>query len=271
MGMWNSRKGQNRCGLMKELTQIKNGVLYLWIALATIVLIWMAVSYHSVAGTKLDSLLGETKRGVETIQTRSMTKPLNFKCGIKACPDDHFTFHLKSGVANILGPRICFEGETLVSGVKNNIVVGLNIALLRGDTGEIVKTAAFDMYAGKVEPVVEFLKAIKPNTIVLVASYDEPAWIMTSEIRELFSNLGSSEILTLASRDSWVFAGVSGIIGKSPYERVIKNDVNTNMYAGWPGTVALGGCFPKTTHQNDMNQEHHLKQQMSNSSKAHSS
>lgn len=38
------------------------GVLYLWIALATIVLIWMAVSYHSVAGTKLDSLLGKAAK-----------------------------------------------------------------------------------------------------------------------------------------------------------------------------------------------------------------
>ncbi|KAL2091420.1 hypothetical protein ACEWY4_013683 [Coilia grayii] len=243
--MWTSRKGKHKRGLIEEMR--KTGILHLWMVLVTVSSIWTLVYFMPTIRTGLGDLFA----GGGTGQT--MMKPLHFKCGVKACPDDHFAFQIKSGIANILGPRICFEGRTLMSGVSNNIMRGINIALLKGDTGELIKTAAFDMYAGKPEPVVEFLQEIKPNTIILVASYDEPAAIITREIRDLFFKLGSNEILELASRESWVFAGASGAVGKSPYERVVKNNPSINKYGSWPDTAYIEGCFPKNPTGKDLN------------------
>lgn len=210
-----------------------------------------------VQSDKINKMYIETKdefwRRVEAIQGGNLDKPVSYTCGVDKCPDGYFTFHLKSGIANILGPRICFEGNMLMSGVANNIGRGINIALLKGDTGEVLKSDRFDMYSGKPEPVVEFLSDIEKNTIVLVVSYDEPALLLTSQIRELFSDLGSTEITTLSTRDSWVFAGAQGIIGKSPFERTVKNEKNSNQYEGWPAPAHIAGCFPVNPYGKQLN------------------
>ncbi|XP_076124226.1 protein FAM3C isoform X1 [Alosa pseudoharengus] len=270
--MWTIRKGQSGGG-----PQRRQDWKRLLIVLTTIALTWILVSYQSVLKMKVVNLLGDTEGFVQSdmfkktyaetqdeverrmaslgLQRRSLDKPAPSKCGINTCPDGYFAFHLKSGVANILGPRICFEGNMLMSGVANNIGRGINIALLKGDTGEVLTMARFDMYDGKVEPVVDFLNAIKVNTIVLIASFDEPAHTLTSQIRKLISDLGSTEILTLASRDSWVFAGARGVIGKSPFEQVIKSDKSNNKYKGWPETANVGGCFPQNPYKKKLNND----------------
>ncbi|NXI64206.1 FAM3D protein, partial [Anseranas semipalmata] len=71
------------------------------------------------------------------------------KCGNqRSCPTDHFAFKIISGAANVVGPSICFDDEILMSNVKNNIGRGLNIALVNGTSGQLLKTATFDMYSG---------------------------------------------------------------------------------------------------------------------------
>ncbi|XP_062401855.1 protein FAM3C-like [Sardina pilchardus] len=258
--MWTIRKGQNG-GLSLRRHDWKR----ILIVLTTIAFIWILLSYQSVLKIKVTNILGDAEgfvqsdifkkiyadtqnevgRRMELLGLQKRNNPFPSKCGINQCPDGYFTFHLKSGIGNTLGPRICFEGNMLMSGVANNIGRGLNIALLNGDTGELLTTSRFDMYDGKVEPVVDFINGIKLNTIVLIVSFDEPARILTSQLREMISDLGSTEIHTLASRDSWVFAGARGIIGKSPFESVAKNNRSTNYYREWPATVHTGGCFPK--------------------------
>ncbi|NXT99232.1 FAM3C protein, partial [Buphagus erythrorhynchus] len=104
------------------------------------------------------------------------TKPPRYKCGIsKSCPEKHFAFKMSSGAANVVGPKICVEDNVLMSGVKNNVGRGINIALVNGKTGELLDTKFFDMWGGDVAPLIEFLKTIQDGTIVLMATYDDGA------------------------------------------------------------------------------------------------
>ncbi|XP_058932239.1 protein FAM3D [Kogia breviceps] len=168
------------------------------------------------------------------------------KCGLsKSCPDNFFVFKISSGAANVMGPSMCFEGQTIMSPVKNNVGRGLNIALVNGTTGKVMTQKYFDMYSGDANLLVKFLKGIPEGTLVLVASYDDPGTKMNDEIRKLFSNLGSTYAKQLGFRDSWVFLGARDINGKSPFEEFLKNNPDTNKYDGWPELLELEGCVPQ--------------------------
>ncbi|CAG5927508.1 protein FAM3C [Menidia menidia] len=174
------------------------------------------------------------------------TKPLRHKCGLsKACPPDHFAFKMASGAASVVGPKICLEDKLLMSSLKNNVGRGINIALVNGKTGEGLKTAYFDMWAGDVAPFIKFLKEIEDGTVVMMASFDDPATKLNDEARKLIADLGSSAVNNLAFRDNWIFVGGKGIKTKSPFEQHIKNSANTNKYEGWPEVLEMEGCVPQ--------------------------
>uniref|UniRef100_A0A8C3P0X3 FAM3 metabolism regulating signaling molecule D n=1 Tax=Cyanoderma ruficeps TaxID=181631 RepID=A0A8C3P0X3_9PASS len=168
------------------------------------------------------------------------------KCGNqKGCPQNHFAFKIISGAANVVGPSICFEDSVLMSSVKNNIGRGLNIALVNGTTGQLLQTDSFDMYSGDVTKLQIFLQGIKRGTLVLTASYDDPATKMNDKVRAYFTELGSSHVHSLGFRDNWVFLGAKGLMNKSPFEKYIKNDQKTNKYEGWPELLEMEGCAPR--------------------------
>ncbi|KFP82660.1 Protein FAM3D, partial [Apaloderma vittatum] len=168
------------------------------------------------------------------------------KCGIqKSCPQNHFAFKIISGAANVVGPSICFDDVILMSSVRNNIGRGLNIVLVNGTSGQLLKSEAFDMYSGDINKLDTFLQEIKHGTIVLVASYDDAATKMNDKIRAHFVELGSSHVNKLGFRDNWVFLGAKGLHNKSPFEDYIRNDVKTNKYDGWPELLELEGCAPR--------------------------
>ncbi|EPY81027.1 hypothetical protein CB1_000762002 [Camelus ferus] len=168
------------------------------------------------------------------------------KCGLsKSCSANFFAFKISSGAANVVGPSMCFEGQTIMSPVKNNVGRGLNIALVNGTKGTVLRHGSFDMYSGDPNLLVKFLKEIPDGTLVLVASYDDPGTKMNDEIRKLLSNLGSSYAKQLGFRDSWVFLGAKGLKSKSPFEEFLKNSPDTNKYDGWPELLELEGCVPQ--------------------------
>ncbi|NXK49733.1 FAM3D protein, partial [Chauna torquata] len=168
------------------------------------------------------------------------------KCGNqRSCPTYHFAFKIISGAANVVGPSICFDDEVLMSNVKNNIGRGLNIALVNGTSGQLLKVGTFDMYSGDITQLETFLQEIKDGTLVLVATYDDAATKMNDKVRVLFSALGSSHINQLGFRDNWVFLGAKRLQGKSPFEQYIKNEQKTNKYDGWPELLEMEGCAPK--------------------------
>ncbi|KAM9272195.1 protein FAM3D [Cariama cristata] len=192
---------------------------------------WKAVSLRSWLGLH-SSLAGEQL-------------PPN-KCRIqKSCPQNHFAFKIISGAANVVGPSICFNGMILMSSVKNNVGRGLNIALVNGTSGQLLKADTFDMYSGDVNQLDTFLQEIKHGTIVLTASYDDAATKMNDKVRAHFVELGSSHVNKLGFRDNWVFLGAKGLKNKSPFEELIKNNEKTNKYDGWPELLDMEGCAPR--------------------------
>ena len=160
-----------------------------------------------------------------TSESMSTPPQPRHKCANKRdCPADHFAFRIISGAANVVGPSICFEDRILMSTVKNNIGRGLNIALVNGKSGQLLKVGSFDMYSGDVTQLETFLQEIKDGTIMLVATYDDAATKMNNKVRALFLALGSRYANQLGFRDNWVFLGAKGLKGKSPFEEHIKND-----------------------------------------------
>ncbi|XP_078399748.1 protein FAM3C-like [Cetorhinus maximus] len=177
------------------------------------------------------------------VAERGVKKPL---CGMEIhCPENHFSFRIRSGAASVVGPNICFNDKVLMSGIRNNIGRGLNIALVNASTGQLLATDFFDMWSGDVKLLLNFLNRVKPGTLFLLASFDDPATKMTDEARTLFTELGSSLIHNVNFRDNWVFVGGKPIKEKSPFEQVLKNDKAKNKYGDWPEAVEMEGCVPR--------------------------
>ncbi|KAK5912573.1 hypothetical protein CesoFtcFv8_002432 [Champsocephalus esox] len=169
------------------------------------------------------------------------------KCGLsRVCPPDHFAFYIVSGAANVIGPKICFEGNIIMSNVKNNVGSGLNIVVVNGENGDVETFTYFNMHIGNSDAILEYLKNIDPGMIVLVASFDDVTAKMTDEIRAVFVGMGSTLITSVKRRDNWVFAGGAGRDNKSLFEKKAVNDESTNVYEDWPDIVELSGCYPRT-------------------------
>ncbi|KAM4740155.1 protein FAM3C [Anableps anableps] len=170
------------------------------------------------------------------------------KCSLSTvCPSDHFAFKIRSGAANVVGPKICFDGKNIMSHILNNVGPGLNIVVVNGENGVVEKFGYLNMISGNSADILAYLKEIKPGMIVLVASFDDAATKMTDEIRHMFVEMGSTLIGSVKHRDNWVFAGRMGIKIKRFFEQRAENDRKANIFDGWPEMVEVGGCFPRTT------------------------
>ncbi|XP_044048224.1 protein FAM3C-like isoform X2 [Siniperca chuatsi] len=161
------------------------------------------------------------------------------------CPEDHFSFFIQSGAANVVAPKICIQNKLVLGTVLNNAGYGINVVILNGKTGEVTKTGHFDMYSGDVKPLIELLQSIEEGSAVLMASYDDPSSKLTEEAKKLISELGSSAVQSLGFRDNWVFVGGKGATVKSNFEKYLKNDNTKNKYENWPELIELQGCIPK--------------------------
>ncbi|KAM6926302.1 protein FAM3C-like [Lycodopsis pacificus] len=166
-------------------------------------------------------------------------------CSIRDCPVDSFSFFIQSGAANVVPAKICLQNKLVLGAVLNNAGPGINIVLMNGKSGEVMKTGTFNMYSGDVKPLIEFLKSIETGNVVLMASYDEPATKLTEEVRQLISELGSSSVRSLGFRDNWVFVGGKGASAQSSLEKYMKSDGAKNKYDGWPELIEMRGCIPR--------------------------
>ncbi|XP_019751309.1 protein FAM3C [Hippocampus comes] len=164
-----------------------------------------------------------------------------------SCPPDHFAIHVRSGAANVVGPKICFDGKTIMSHVLNNVGPGLNIVVVNSENGAVDRCGYLNMKDGVPEDILAYLKEIKPGEIVIVASFDDATTKMTKEMREIFVGMGSALIESVSYRDNWVFAGRGGTASRSSFEKRAANDDASNVYDGWPMAVEVGGCFPRSS------------------------
>ncbi|XP_019360404.1 PREDICTED: protein FAM3D isoform X2 [Gavialis gangeticus] len=198
---------------------------------------WKSISLRSWFGS---SVLADPSASHAQPQT-----PRN-KCGnVKSCPQNHFAFKIISGAANVVGPSLCFDDNLIMSSVKNNIGRGLNFALMNGTTGQLIKTDNYDMYSGDVKHLVAFLKTIQNGTLVLVASFDDPATKMNDEARTLLTNLGSTYAATLHYWDNWVFLGEKDREDKSPFEKLLQLNKETDRELKLPVALKMEGCIPQ--------------------------
>ncbi|CAN9508159.1 unnamed protein product [Ophioblennius macclurei] len=219
-----------------------NGVLKLaGLICAFLLLVFLAYQLSESSDFQLHKLF--SKSFPDSAETQ---RPPRYKCGLsKGCPAGHFAFKVASGAASVVGPRFCLEDKLIMSSVKNNVGRGINIALVDGRTGEMKKTDSFDMWSGDVVPFIKFLKEIEDGSIVMMASFDDPATKLNDEARKLIADLGSTAIGNLKFRDNWIFVGGKGIKTKSPFEQHIKNSADTNKFDGWPDVLEMEGCIPQ--------------------------
>uniref|UniRef100_A0A671TLA6 Protein FAM3C-like n=2 Tax=Sparus aurata TaxID=8175 RepID=A0A671TLA6_SPAAU len=159
------------------------------------------------------------------------------------CPDYHFSFYMRSGAENVMGPKICIQNKMVLGMMLDNVGHGLNIVIMNGKAGNITETGHFNMYNNEVEPLIKFLKSIEDGSVVLIASWDEPSSNLNDEAKMLIADLGSFAVSSLGYRDNWLFVGGKRATMRN-FEKHLKNDNNLNKN-GWPQEVELKGCIPK--------------------------
>ncbi|XP_078103593.1 protein FAM3C [Sander vitreus] len=218
------------------------------LAVTIVVLItWLIAIKSFDVQEKARHILGFNVIDQITLKSKTATTTPEPKCSLsRVCPPDHFALHISSGAADVVGPKICFDGKIIMSHVLNNVGPGLNIVVLNGENGIIEKCGYLNMKIGNPEDILAYLKAIKPGMIVLVASFDDVATKMTKEMMEVFVGMGSTLIKSVKHRDNWVFAGRAGTENRSLFEKHAVNDEKANIYERWPEMVEVGGCLPRT-------------------------
>ncbi|XP_070815265.1 protein FAM3D [Chaetodon trifascialis] len=222
-------------------------VLHLPAVIVVFLITWAIFINSYDVQEKARNILGLSLPDKITTKYETATAAPQPKCSLsRVCPPDRFALHIRSGAANVVGPKICFEGKIIMSHVLNNVAPGLNIVVVNGESGVVEKHDSLNMASGNPDDILAYLKEIKPGMIVLVASFDDVTEKMTNEMREVFAGMGSTLINSLKYRDSWVFAGRAGTQNKSPYEMQAVNDEKTNIYEEWPDLVEVAGCFPRT-------------------------
>uniref|UniRef100_UPI0037E739C9 protein FAM3C n=1 Tax=Semicossyphus pulcher TaxID=241346 RepID=UPI0037E739C9 len=206
-----------------------------------LVIAWGLSITHNV---QISSIKKLGLSNIKTLQTED-EKESNACSPPKPCPPETYSFHIWSGAANVVGPKICFDGKIVMSHVLNNIGPGLNVVVIDEKRGVVEKFDFLNMINGNSQQILEYLKNIQPGRLVLVATYDDAIPQMTNEIREAFEKMGSTMISDLKSRDSWVFAGKTGAKAASHHEKISVNDPKTNVYEDWPSMTRVGGCILK--------------------------
>ncbi|CAL8381720.1 unnamed protein product [Boreogadus saida] len=217
---------------------MRNKVLIVYIATVAAATVMLKEFYH----TKEYGRIKAIRFGIQTMnQSIKSVK----KCDLsKDCPLSHYALRIKSGAANAVGPSICFDGDIVMSHGLRNVGPGLNIVQVHGNNGTIKRFDCLDAKDGMPGDTLTDMIEIVPGTIVLVASFDDVSTMMPEESKDILVRLGSTLVKRIKYRDTWVFAGSSGMT--SPFEELTPNDEETNKYGGWPAMAEVSGCFPRT-------------------------
>ncbi|XP_078138977.1 protein FAM3C-like isoform X1 [Centroberyx gerrardi] len=220
---------------------IRRILQYLLVSASLLILVIVILQkYNYVFSAEFPLAEGRHKR-----IPKLLSKVSDGLCGVKNCSEDHFSFFIQTGAANVVPPKICLENKLVLGSATNNAGSGINIVVVNGRTGEVIKSGHFRMYDQDVQGLLDFIKSIEKGSAVLMASFDEPATNLNDEAKKLIGELGSSAIQSLGFRDNWVFVGAKGGGMKSSLEKHLKNDKENNKYEGWPEVIDLEGCIPK--------------------------
>lgn len=167
------------------------------------------------------------------------------KCGLAASCLSGFAFKIASGATNAVGPQICFDGKIIIEKTVGHGRPGITIVVIKETTGELIKTATYNMWNGDVRELIEFLKSIEDGSFVLMATFDDPATKLNEEARNMIAELGSAYVSKLKFRDNWVFVGGKKTMTQVSFEQHLKNDKSINQYGAWPEMIEMEGCIPR--------------------------
>lgn len=171
---------------------------------------------------------------------------LKFKCDT----EKEYSFRIISGAANVIGPRICWNGKDIMRSKLNNVDRGMNVAVVNL-AGKSPRYSTFDLYGHDSTDLKAFLNLLQPGEIILVASYDDAAFRLDADARSLLASLGSSISKTISFRDGWVFIGAKNLPNFPSKEAHISNDKESNKYGDWPEAIEISGCI---THPGSISQ-----------------
>jgi len=183
----------------------------------------------------------------DTIDGAGNDCDLKFTCDI----DKEYSFRIISGAANVIGPRICWNGNDIMRSKLNNVDRGMNVVVINLE-GKSPRYSTFDLYGHDSTDLKAFLNLLQPGEIILIASYDDVAFRLDADARSLLSALGSKVANKLGFRDGWTFLGAKNIPNFSTKEAHIPNDKEGNKYGDWPEAIEISGCV---THPGQISQK----------------
>nr|CAB3244494.1 protein FAM3D [Phallusia mammillata] len=160
------------------------------------------------------------------------------------CSKSEVSFKIITGAANVIGPSVCLNESILMKNSLNNVDRGMNVAVIDGNTGKSTKQLVFDLYGKDSTELKNFLKALKPNEVIMVTTYDDAAFKLDNEAKAMLEEIGSHQAAKLSFRDNWIFVGGKNIKHRNAFEQIATNDKEKNKYGDWPEAIVLEGCLP---------------------------
>lgn len=195
--------------------------------------------------SKLKEADEEWEKDLQFIQPK---KPDRSPCSASSlCGNTEFNFKILTGAANVIGPSVCFNNKILMRNSVNNVDRGMNIAVVDGIQGELVKTSVFDLYGKDSTELKAFLRSLEDHHVILITTYDDAAMKLDTEAKTMLADLGSVHSKNLSFRDNWILIGGRRVQKPTPFEKVVKNDKEKNKYGDWPEAILLEGCLPRLT------------------------
>nr|XP_039270769.1 protein FAM3C-like [Styela clava] len=161
---------------------------------------------------------------------------------IKCNAEKELPVQIVSGAANIIGPSICVGGTWILSNSKGNVHRGLNVAVIDGRTGAMLRTKVFDLYEVDSTEFETFLNELDENEVIIMTTYDDATQRLKDSTKDMLAKLGSTECKTLGFRDNWIF--VAGKKLDKVFEKYIRSEKDKNKYGNWPAAITLEECIP---------------------------
>lgn len=99
---------------------------------------------------------------------------------------------------------------------KNRYGRGINVATLDNNRGSLLEFRNFDTHGNEraATELAEFISALAPGTIVVMAVQDEATYKLHERSRQACHSVGSALIYQLDYGDSWAIIGQKGALGK---------------------------------------------------------
>jgi len=92
----------------------------------------------------------------------------NADCDLKtSCDKKEYAFRVISGAANVIGPRICWDGNDIMRSKLNNVDRGMNVVVINLE-GKTPRYSTFDLYGHDSTDLKAFLNLLQPGEVTFI-------------------------------------------------------------------------------------------------------